>query len=93
MKSSINDTRSQQEEMELAVKEMRQPICVACGHLLHTVQEHQNENIEWTWNPETRIYKKGEDGDSEGPFHACSECPDGCQVQDYAFTGNALIDY
>nr|WP_294806913.1 hypothetical protein [uncultured Nitrososphaera sp.] len=86
--------RTQEEEMALAAAEKRQPVCMVCGHIINKIQEMQHDNIEWTWNEERKQFEKGEDdGESEGAYHACNECDDGCEAQPDGLSDNELVRY
>lgn len=84
--------RTQKEEMALAAKQGRQPVCVYCGHPLDKVLETQYEYITWAWNADNGYYKDAV-GDSDKPYHNCSKCPDGCGMHDSDFADNDMIFY
>lgn len=93
MTAKEGEERTQKEEMALAAKEGRQPLCVYCGHPLDKVSETQYEYITWAWNAEKGGYFQDTVGDSDKPYHQCSKCPDGCGVHDPDFADNDLIYY
>lgn len=85
--------RTQAEEMALAAKEGRQPVCVYCGHPLDRVSETQHRHISWASNAKMGGYYQDAIDDSDKPYHECLKCPDGCGVHDPDFAGNDLIYY
>lgn len=52
--------RTQEEEMELAFSEGRQPNCVYCEKPLDKIVQTQYENIKCEWNRELKKYVKQE---------------------------------
>ena len=60
------DGDMQGDEMERALKENRQPMCVYCNKLLDKICQTQYDRITWEWKPELKKYVKLEpDGDSD----------------------------
>ena len=64
---------TQLEELELAVKENRQPMCVACNQPLDAVSQYEPSYHYWTWDAESKGFVKDHDyGDCDRPYHpAC----------------------
>lgn len=71
---SIIDVQDQAEEMQMALKEERQPRCINCEQLLDNITQIQYEYIVWTWNDKLKRFVKDNDdgGDSDKP--ACGKC-------------------
>ncbi|MEW5840986.1 MAG: hypothetical protein AB1753_08280 [Thermoproteota archaeon] len=83
----------QKQEMELAYKSKRQPICIHCQHPLNKVAESQDEEIVWTYDKKLKIYEKRTDGIGEKPYHDCNRCGNGCAAEDWDFIDYRLINF
>ena len=60
-------------ELEVAVREQRQPICVYCEQPLDCIGQVQPTTFYWVWDEETKQYYKDEElGDSDKPY--CTNC-------------------
>jgi len=62
----------QEEEYKLAHAEGRQPRCVHCSEPLETILQTQYCDLTWTWDKESKSYKKSDGGDAEKPY--CGNC-------------------
>lgn len=79
---------SQREEMELALKQNRQPKCTYCDKPLDRIVQSQSETIVWEWNGKLKKYlKQDSDGDSDPPCHS------GCWAYDWGFVDEQLVSY
>lgn len=80
--------RSQEDEMALALKESRQPLCVYCERPLDRVMQTQYNFIEWKWDSSLRKYVKQEpDADSDASYH-----PE-CQTKVWGYVHGELVCY
>jgi hypothetical protein len=85
--------RMQEEEMAVALKQKRQPICIYCNHPLDEVREPQDELIVWRWVSVLKQYQKSEEGSADAPYHFCRECEDNCEAADWQFIDYKLISF
>lgn len=84
---------TQENEMQNAYEQKRQPNCTYCSHSLDEVREPQDETIVWRWDSALRHYKKSEEGSADAPYHFCLQCKDNCEAADWAFIDYKLINF
>lgn len=78
----------QGDEMERALKENRQPMCVYCNKPLDRICQTQHDYITWEWRVELKKYVKLEpDGDSDAPYHM------DCTSRDWGYVDGNLVSY
>jgi hypothetical protein len=79
--------RTQEQEMENALKQNRQPLCVYCNKPLDEIRQEQNEDIVWKWDKQLKQYKKSSDGTAEKPYHPA------CDSADWSYVDERLVSF
>ncbi len=74
--------KTQQQELEQAVVEQRQPLCLGCQRPLDVVRQMVPTYHTWAWDRIASRYQKHEAfGDAQTAYHAA------CDQEDAAFVG------
>ena len=76
-------SQMQKEELELAVKEGRQPLCVRCHQPMDVIEQESPHFIVWEWNGEMKRYYSHDEVSNDAPAAIHVDCDN----SDWDFVG------
>jgi hypothetical protein len=89
----MSGERTQEEEMQEAYEQKRQPNCVYCKHPLDIIRQPDISTIVWTWDKILKQYRKETEGCADEPYHYCEECKDSCEAADWGYFDEKLVSF